>query len=802
MFRFSKRATCQLPKRRRLQLQNLESRRLLVSEGETYPLTQNIDAIDIVGNLSASINWGDGSTSAGTVESGAPLNKISAKFEYVASTASFFTTARRQLLETAADMVLGRLSDTLKAIQPSGSNTWTASFFDPLTGRESSRSNPTIGADELLIIVGARAMPGPQLAEGAYGSYLGANGSASFLSDVATRGQGTVTGANATDFGPWGGSLAFDNTADWYSGIGTPSPTSGQADFLTTAVHELYHLLGFGIAPSWQRLVSGGRFTGPKAVAAYDGSGNVPLNTDLQHWQTDLQDAGRESIMDPEQLSGTRKTPTPLDLAALDDIGWTVQSTTARVTANHVFADNGSYPISVTLNGSQFGKQVAEKNVAIANVSPTLVVTTDKTVAAGAQLNVTNIANISDPGFRNTAVSPSTVESFTYSINWGDNSPDVTGDATIDQIGNSTRPTLASFDASHTFTAAGNFTVRVTVKDDDNGQSVQTFRVNVTAPAKLSLASTPLRISEKGSETATLTITRSGGDLTQALLVNLSSSDTSEATVTGTATFAPNSTKTTATITSVDDNLLDGDQPVRITATSSGIEAVSIDMVIADAESLTAQFVTAEIHENDPVNSVRLRLTRSNTDIDQPLLVIVSGGSALELELINSITLPANAKSFDVLLDPVDDKIPEPTHIVNLQFSALGYSGAAASLKVLDDEPPAFQNQANNYDVDNNGNVRPIDALQIINFLNRQGGPRELVFGSDSSPPYFDVSGDYLVSPIDSLRIINAINRGGQSPEGELTSRAASPIDPVASDWVMQNWSESERRRKNNWLAP
>jgi hypothetical protein len=478
-------------------------------------------------------------------------------------------------------------------------------------------------------------------------------------------------------------------------------------------------------------------------------------------------DNGRETIMDPDQRSGMRKMSTPLDLAALDDIGWDVASTNVRITGSHVYPDNGTYPISVRLTGSQLGQATATLNATITNVAPTLTATSNKTVLAGVPLAITDIVTISDPGFRNTAVTPNTVETFTYSVNWGDNSPATTGSATIDQHGGVGRPTLASFNATHTYEMAGTYTVRVTVTDDDGGSTNTSFRVTVTPQPRLTVTSSRTSIPENGGVPAQLTITRSGTDLQSPLTVNLFSNDTSEATLPATAIIPANSASVNVPITVVDDTLLDGDQIVEFTASANNAVSGSVSITVTDHETLTAALLTPEVLENAGSVAVRLRLTRSNTDTSNPLTVALVFSKANELEPMPQATIPAGRQTVEVRLGVRDDNIPEKTQVVLIRVSSSGYVGAESSLRIIDDEPPAFQNQTNPFDVNNDGRVRSIDALQVINYLNRQGGPQELVFGQSSFPPFMDVTGDYFVTPIDALRIINAINRGETGPEGE-----------------------------------
>lgn len=789
-----------IPRRagRRLCVESLESRRLLVGEGEVYSLTRNIDAFSLAGNYGATISWGDGTTSAGTVTPGTLDSKLTARIDYSLDTSGFFTSARRQVLQAVVDSIVGRFSDTLTAIQPGGSNSWTAIFDHPSQNGQVSRTNLQIAQNELLIYAGARPMTSPQLGEGGFGGFSG-SGTSAFLSNLSSRGQGNTRGATANDFGPWGGSISFNTNTNWYFGTDPDGIASNEQDFITVAAHEMFHLLGFGVSDSWQRLVSGSSFTGANSRAQYDGSGNVPLSADRGHWQIDLQDNGAETLLDPNQTSGTRKLPTPLDVAGLKDVGWSIPSSTVRVTANHVYPDNGTFPIGITLTGSRLGSLQQSLTTNITNTAPTLIVPGTRTVVAGQTLSITNIGQISDPGFRNSSATPATNETFTYSIDWGDGSDDSTGTATIDQIGNTTRPTLASFNGSHLYTSAGTYTVRVTARDDDGGTTNQSFSVNVQAPPTIAISSNRSRVVEDGSVTAVLTLRRSGGDLSQPLTVNLSSSDSSEASVASSTTFPAGQASITVPLIPVDDDLLDGDQAVTVTVSATGITPASVDLVVADAERIIATVLTSSILENAGPDAARIRISRSNTNTGQALPVTISGSNPTLLESATSVTIPAGQQQVVLTLDSVDDSIHELTKTLTLAFNAAGYAGASATITILDDEPPLYQNPTNPFDVNNDKNVQPIDALQVINYLNRDnaGGQLDPELGLDL--PFYDVSGDYIVQPIDALRIINFLNRGGAGlAEGEAVTGSvpsANSLDQFHRD------REDEEERLFDLLA-
>ncbi len=90
-----------------------------------------------------------------------------------------------------------------------------------------------------------------------------------------------------------------------------------------------------------------------------------------------------------------------------------------------------------------------------------------------------------------------------------------------------------------------------------------------------------------------------------------------------------------------------------------------------------------------------------------------------------------------------------------------------------------YKNQANGLDVNGDGKVSPIDALNIINYLNGPL-PKTLSLPHTAAPPYYDVNGDGSVTSMDALLIIDFLNTvpPGGSAEGE---DAFSPATDLAS---------------------
>ena len=91
----------------------------------------------------------------------------------------------------------------------------------------------------------------------------------------------------------------------------------------------------------------------------------------------------------------------------------------------------------------------------------------------------------------------------------------------------------------------------------------------------------------------------------------------------------------------------------------------------------------------------------------------------------------------------------------------------------------SWQNPVIPADVSGEGEVTPLDALLIVNYLNAHGtGSLPSVTGSP--PPYVDVNGDGACSARDVLAVVNLINeRTSSTMPGSMTS----PRTPGAA-WI------------------
>ena len=743
---------------RSLQFEGLERRYAMTAEGQSYALDLAMPTHELAGTLSGTVQWGDGTSSPAVLQNPPASSSLKFRFDYSLDTSGFFNdAARRTLLQTIADNLSSKFSDSLSAIQPQTGDSWVAKFKHPVTGLDTSRTNLSIAANELLVFVGARDLAGFEGGLADRGGFSAQSTRPAFVAAVQTRGQSGATASPASDVGPWGGSIAFDSGQNWYFGTNASNLQNNQLDFASVASHELMHVMGFGTTASWDNKIINSRFVAPNTTAVYGNS--IPL-ADADHFANNLQIDGRKPTMTQIINAGERLLPTRLDLAGLQDIGWQLIPQTVRATASHTYGDNGSFPISVQLTGSKLGTVASTTSVTITNAPPTLSAISNKTASAGVALTLPKLGLFTDPGFGIATSTPPRTETFTYRINWGDNTPEDTGPATISTLGSPSTATSGFFDASHTYSAPGTYTATARVTDDDGSFSQQQFLVSVNFAGKITLTLDKSSISEAaGAGSAILTITRSGASTSNPLTVQLTSSDTTEATLPTSAVIPAGLSSTTVSINAIDDNLFDGTQTVVITPASVGFEVSTINLLVTDFQPLQVTASRSELNEDTPDQST----AQVTVSIRSPA---PTGGVAVQLtsnlpgvlSFPSSVQIPFGSTQMTFPVTATNNQRPSNPRNVTLSASGVGLVSDSFVFVVRDNDPALWTNPIDPFDVDESGNVNPLDVLMMIDEINRNGS-RILDPLDDANLLFVDPNRDGALDPLDVLLLIDELNR-------------------------------------------
>lgn len=242
---------------------------------------------------------------------------FSITFDYRFDSTGFFDEAARAALEEAGRIWEGLIGDEFADV-PAGI------AFDVVNPSDRDRLETVTletPIDDLIIFVGAEDLGGSLGLAGPTGTGIGGLGLGdAFASRIAPdfRGQGPVTDAE-----PWAGSITFSPTAPWSFDLA--GPVEGANDFLTTALHEIGHVLGIGTLPAFNVLVANDSFTGPNATAA--AGGPVPLD-DTLHVEEGFDDD--QVLLDPRSTVGVRTLPSDIDLGILADIGYEIDGFTRQ----------------------------------------------------------------------------------------------------------------------------------------------------------------------------------------------------------------------------------------------------------------------------------------------------------------------------------------------------------------------------------------------------------------------------------------------------------------------------------------
>ena len=254
--------------------------------------------------------------------------------------------------------------------------------------------------------------------------------------------------------------------------------------------------------------------------------------------------------------------------------------------------------------------------------------------------------------------------------------------------------TIPAGQASATFTATtvpntivdGNATV--TISAAATGLTTGTDTISVTDnDLSLQLTVTPAdtSVSEAdGTAATTVTISRNVASAT-ALTVALSSSNTNRLTIPATAVIPANQTSVTVNVNTVNNNLVDGDALIVISATAAAATPGQANLTVTDDDtaSITLTPSSNSVDESDGTLTMLIRRTGS-TAAEETVSLAYSAGSKISGP--STATFGAGVSEVTVTLTITDDSNFDDDTITTITATTPGHPTVTANITVVNDD--------------------------------------------------------------------------------------------------------------------
>jgi PKD repeat protein len=300
----------------------------------------------------------------------------------------------------------------------------------------------------------------------------GGSGSASFTATVANLAPSVTAAANqSSDEGashsfslgsfsdPGAGDAPWHVVVDWGDGHSSNFDTSSQGS------------LG-SLAHTYQ---DNGSYSVSVSVTDKDGAtGSAGFQVTVANVAPSVTAASDQSSDEGENHSfslGTFSDPGVNDSPWLVNVSWGDGSPDTSFSngaaqgslgsRSHIYADNGTYTVTVQVTDKDGGVGSAQFKVTVANVAPSVTAPAGQSSDEGSSHSF-SLGSFSDPGAGDNP--------WDVSVDWGDGSPDT-------PLAFSSPGSLGS--ASHTYDDNGSYTATVTVTDKDGASGQAQFSVTV-----------------------------------------------------------------------------------------------------------------------------------------------------------------------------------------------------------------------------------------------------------------------------------------------------------------------------------
>ena len=191
---------------------------------------------------------------------------------------------------------------------------------------------------------------------------------------------------------------------------------------------------------------------------------------------------------------------------------------------------------------------------------------------------------------------------------------------------------------------------------------------------------------EDSEEQPVLTVTRNAPDQTQDLLVQLYTSDYSEAVVQPTVLVPAGESAVDVPWEIIDDSVSDNARPVTFTALAEGYAFAQHTILIEDDDAAVLTLsLSADSVDEDSGSLIGL-LHRNSGDLSFPLTVSLDSDLSGQLDFPSSVTIPAGQRSQTFDVNVFDNAVVDDDRVVELVATKVGYESGSASVLILDED--------------------------------------------------------------------------------------------------------------------
>lgn len=237
-----------------------------------------------------------------------------------------------------------------------------------------------------------------------------------------------------------------------------------------------------------------------------------------------------------------------------------------------------------------------------------------------------------------------------------------------------------------------NATVTFTATATGFTNGTDTLVVNNNDTAALTITPSVTSVQESaGNNAVTYTVSRNTEDISQALVVTLTSGTPTRLTVPTTVTIPANSRTATFAGATVNNSIVDGAASVVVTGTATGHANGTATVTVNDDESptLSASVTPASVSESVGANASVLTVTRTSADNSAELVVTIGLSSSVRLTAPATVTIPAGQNSATVNLATVNNSTVDGNAQITINVTATGFTAGSTTITVTEDDAGA-----------------------------------------------------------------------------------------------------------------